>query len=109
MSGLYIHVPFCKSKCPYCDFYSGPFLASADRYVAAVVAEYAMRRVEVPEPFSTIYIGGGTPSLLTLAQLRTMLDGIRHFGDFDGVVEMTIEANPDDVTTEWVRGVNRWA
>ncbi|MBO4379726.1 MAG: radical SAM family heme chaperone HemW [Muribaculaceae bacterium] len=105
MSGLYIHVPFCKSKCPYCDFYSGPFLASADRYVTAIVDEYAMRRGEVSEPFSTIYIGGGTPSLLTLAQLRTMLDGIRHFGDFDGVVEMTIEANPDDVTTEWVRGV----
>lgn len=105
MSGLYVHVPFCKSKCPYCDFYSGPFLNKADAYLEAVVGELALRRDELTEPVTTVYVGGGTPSLLTHGQLSRLIDGLRGGIDLSEVGEMTIEANPEDVTSEWTEAV----
>lgn len=95
-SGLYIHIPFCHAKCYYCDFYSMPRRIDAHAYIDALLAELAQRRHEVAQPFTTIYIGGGTPSSLPLAELRRLLTSLPR----EGVEEFTVEVNPDDVTPE---------
>lgn len=111
---LYIHTPFCRSKCLYCDFYSVPGRQIAwGRFVDALLAEAQERREELPSSPDTIYIGGGTPSLMPLREVERMLDGVREiFGN--GAEETTIELNPDDVTAEYVNslvdyGVNRFS
>ncbi len=95
MAGIYIHIPFCKSRCIYCGFYSTTGLEQRQRYVDAVCKEWAMRKEEAKEPIQTIYLGGGTPSQLTIAQLRQLLAVVP-----EGAEEVTIEMNPDDVSDE---------
>lgn len=110
MAGIYIHVPFCRSKCAYCDFYS--IKGDENRYedyADTIIAEWYMRRGEIAEDaLSTLYLGGGTPSLLPIPVLERIFKHlpIRAFK------EITIEANPDDVTAQWVSditglGINR--
>lgn len=120
MTGLYIHIPFCKSRCLYCAFCSTTHLELRQRYVDALCQEMVARgkRTEVSgERIKTIYLGGGTPSQLTVPQLRQIFQYIyKVYGnwwmvDGDGV-EVTIELNPDDVTAELAAvlrelGVNR--
>ncbi|MDE7397093.1 MAG: radical SAM family heme chaperone HemW [Muribaculum sp.] len=113
MAGLYIHIPLCHSKCAYCDFHSFPENSGIgryvrDRYISALLNEFSLRRHELTEPIQTIYIGGGTPSILTTEELRHLTDSL----PLDYVSEFTIEANPEDVTPEWVQtivdsGINR--
>ncbi len=108
MAGLYIHLPFCRSKCLYCDFFSTPALGSVNSLPEAIAAEYARRADEITEPFKTVYIGGGTPSILPPDTLRRIIESLP-VGD---AVEFTIEANPDDITPDVVKlwrdmGVNR--
>lgn len=108
-SSIYIHVPYCRRKCIYCDFYSvGERLADWQAFTDAVAREYAARRSELADSETmTLYIGGGTPSLMppeAIARLRDMIK--------IPVTEFTIEVNPDDVTAEkasaWLNaGVNR--
>lgn len=114
MAGLYIHVPFCHSKCAYCDFYSRPCITDHDykRYVEAAKAEYSMRSAGylVDGKFSTVYIGGGTPSALPADLLRELLVAVRPDAATDA--EITIECNPEDVDGTkvglWMdAGVNR--
>ncbi len=105
MAGLYIHIPYCHSKCAYCDFYSMPRLDSMEEYVNAIITEMQLRKNEIsPTPITTIYIGGGTPSILPLNLLEKIITEINFlFGsNFD---EFTIEANPEDITIEWVKGI----
>ena len=96
MAGIYIHIPFCKSRCIYCAFYSTTGMEQRQRYVDAVCKEWSMRQHEAGEPIDTIYIGGGTPSQLTDSQLRQLFDRLPHANS-----ETTIEVNPDDVTQEF--------
>lgn len=107
MSGLYVHLPFCKSKCPYCDFYSAPRLSAIDDFITAVLTESRLRKSEIPLPVATVYLGGGTPSLLSPAQLTRLVEGIYEVVDSNGVEEFTIEANPDDITADWASMVRR--
>jgi len=100
MAGIYIHIPFCKSRCIYCAFYSTTGLEQRQRYVDAVCREWAMRKEEVKEPIQTIYLGGGTPSQLTIAQLRQLLGVLP-----EGAEEVTMEMNPDDVTDEMAAAI----
>lgn len=95
MAGLYIHVPFCKSKCAYCDFYSVSRLdALADAYADALAVEWQLVSPLFPRP-DTIYIGGGTPSALG----RSFVDSLGRWLPVNGgTVEFTVEVNPDDVT-----------
>lgn len=107
MAGIYIHVPFCKSRCIYCDFYSTTlgqdYMAS---YVEALEREMSLRRQYIEcTRVHTIYIGGGTPSLLPSYLLRELFDAILHEFSPDEDAEVTIEANPDDVTPDWLRGL----
>ena len=109
--GLYVHVPFCKTKCPYCDFYSIVDGAGVARWLDALSREAAHHRGSFG-PFDTLYIGGGTPSVLGEAEICALFDGLRAAFDFAPDFEVTIEANPDDVTAaiagSWREaGVNR--
>ena len=114
MAGIYVHIPFCASRCSYCDFFSTLQLADAgERYVEAVIAEARQRCGELSgESVSTLYLGGGTPSQLPVALLQRLVEGLRDAVELSGVEEFTIEANPDDVTLDWCAvlptlGVNR--
>jgi len=125
MAGIYIHIPFCKSRCKYCDFFSTTHLEKRAQYVAALLEEWRMRAHEVNGPIHTIYIGGGTPSMLDDSSLQMIIEAIRREsplnstaisgalqGDEAKLQEITIEANPGDITLEraqaWRRmGINR--
>ena len=114
MAGIYVHIPFCASRCSYCDFFSTLSLKEAgDAYVRALIAEARLRRGELQgEPVKTLYMGGGTPSQLPLPLLEQLVTGLKGVLDLGGVEEFTVEANPDDVTPEWCAtlsplGVNR--
>lgn len=108
MAGLYIHIPFCHSKCIYCDFFSTPRLDSMDALLDAVADEYARRRDEIAETFVTAYIGGGTPSIVPPSGLARLCKAL----PLTDVEEFTIEVNPEDVTPDRVAawrdmGINR--
>ena len=111
--GLYIHVPFCRRKCRYCDFYSRPPEEDEPaRFVQAVVSEMELRRPSVrlsgqtdtSSRVGTVYFGGGTPSMLSAEQLRRMLDAVREPFSVTDDAEITVEANPLDVTKKWAEG-----
>ena len=111
ISGLYIHVPFCLSKCPYCDFYSSTSLIALPLFLDALLKEMEMYRNEF-NSFDTVYIGGGTPSLLSLQQLESVLGGIRENFDLMPNTEITIETNPADLHQSYLEslreiGINR--
>lgn len=99
MSGLYLHIPYCHSKCAYCDFYSIANATTMPRFAEAVTREWEMRRNETDGQPRTIYFGGGTPSALPLDQL-TRITAVLPTAGAD---EVTIEANPEDVTADKVR------
>ncbi len=101
MTGLYVHIPYCHAKCAYCDFYSTPKRQSADALIDALCREWDLRQSELPQRPSTLYLGGGTPSILTIGQL-TRLAGHVGMGEW---VEATIECNPEDVTPQWIAGI----
>ena len=112
-TGLYVHVPFCETKCGYCDFYSVPL---GDRQTAplvrAIVREVEQRKSTAGGPFHTIFVGGGTPTLLPMADLKRLFDRLGEVARRDGVFEFSVEANPATVDEAKVRllveaGVNR--
>ncbi len=114
MAGVYVHIPFCASRCSYCDFFSTlEMKGSGSAYVDAVVAEATMRCHELRgERLRTLYLGGGTPSQLPLPLLERLVKGLKGVLELEHVEEFTVEANPDDVTAEWCAalrplGVNR--
>lgn len=100
MAGLYIHIPFCQSRCIYCGFYSTTKLELRQRYVDAVCHEMELRTTSFSQKaeISTIYLGGGTPSQLTLPQLQQLFDSIYDIFHVSSEAEVTLEANPEDVT-----------
>lgn len=100
---IYVHVPFCRSKCAYCDFYSLPRLELAGQYCETLLAEWRSRRHEtegLPSP-ATLYIGGGTPSALPLPVLQSIIDTLAT----PSMTEITIEVNPEDVDSEFIRWI----
>jgi len=112
MSHLYIHIPFCHSKCPYCDFFSVASKKWRIEFVQALCHEAELRKDEIEGNVETIYFGGGTPSLLTEQEFSGIMSAVIRLFNIDPRTEITIEANPDDVTPEkllfWKsQGVNR--
>ena len=106
MTGLYIHIPFCASRCVYCGFYSTTLPALRDAYVDALCQELTLRAEELPadEAITTIYLGGGTPSQLTTDQLDRLFSYIYKVYR-PQPVEVTMECNPDDITpafADWI-------
>lgn len=105
MAGLYIHIPYCHSKCAYCDFYSSPILGNMDKYVDALLNEFELRHNEITSPFTTIYIGGGTPSILPATLITRLVNELARHINVSLLDEFTIEANPEDVTPQWVKTI----
>lgn len=110
-AGLYIHIPFCKSKCGYCSFYSIKSLNLIPDFTYALKKEMKFYS-KLFKSFDTVYLGGGTPSLLSPQQLETILKTVDKFYRIDPHVEITMEVNPGDVSLEYFRslrflGINR--
>lgn len=103
MIGIYIHIPFCRSRCIYCGFYSTTSLELRQRYVETVVKEIGIRSQETG--VRSIYLGGGTPSQLTIPQLQQIFDAIYIYNKVEKDAEVTIEVNPDDVTETFAEGL----
>jgi putative oxygen-independent coproporphyrinogen III oxidase len=100
MAGIYIHIPFCKQACHYCDFHFSTNLKKKEELVKALSKELELRNKEINEPIETIYLGGGTPSLLSHAELSVLFDVINDHYDVIKDAEITLEANPDDLSKE---------
>lgn len=113
MAGIYIHIPFCKKRCIYCDFYSSTNNNLVDKYIDALIEEFKIRIYEIDNNnITTIYIGGGTPSQLTPTQIDKLVTFLNSNLDFSKIEEFTIEVNPDDVTYDYIKkcislGINR--
>ncbi len=110
-AGLYIHVPFCRSRCIYCDFYSQTDLSLESVWLKALKKEVDLYRDRFP-PFDSLYLGGGTPTLLSRRALEEVIHYLRARFSFTADAEFTIEANPDDITRKKLTslldlGVNR--
>lgn len=101
MAGIYIHIPFCASRCIYCGFYSTVQTSVQDEYTTALCRELALRKDYLQKPVTTVYLGGGTPSQLSAKNLKrifTTIDTL--YGPCCDMEEVTMECNPDDVTEE---------
>ena len=114
MAGIYVHIPFCKKRCSYCDFhFSTTFSSYREKLIAAICSELAIRKSELQDALvETVYFGGGTPSLLTKEELAAIMSTIREHFELADSPEITFEVNPDDATTEnladWkALGINR--
>jgi putative oxygen-independent coproporphyrinogen III oxidase len=110
-SGLYVHIPFCKSKCPYCDFYSITSPDQIPAFLAALDTEAQLYRDQFPA-FDSLFLGGGTPSWLAAADLARLMQCLREIFTFAPDSEITFEANPDDIIAEKLAfwrdlGINR--
>ena len=108
MAGLYIHIPFCASRCIYCGFYSTTLSDLQNRYTDALCQEMKLRK-EMGEDSShveTIYIGGGTPSQLSIENLSKLFSTINHIYGKRPFTEITMECNPDDLTPEYVEAIS---
>lgn len=102
MAGIYIHIPFCKQRCLYCAFYSSTLHSKQQEYCDALCREIIMRRNYIIGIIDTVYFGGGTPSTLTREQLQKILGTIKENYRLSPSAEITIEANPDDLTPEYL-------
>ncbi|MEO0039046.1 MAG: hypothetical protein RIQ59_2257 [Bacteroidota bacterium] len=113
MSGIYIHIPFCKQACHYCDFHFSTSLKKKDEMILALAKEIEMRKSEFQdEVVETIYFGGGTPSRLQIADLRLQIETIYQNYKVTKNPEITLEANPDDLSIDYLIelskiGINR--
>ena len=114
MSGIYIHIPFCRKKCHYCNFVSVASLKWQPDYIQAILKEIELQKsFYFPEtPVETVYFGGGTPSVLSVSQVSEILDKLNSVFFLHNNSEITFEVNPDDATPEYLRslkqaGINR--
>jgi len=99
MSGIYIHIPFCKQACHYCDFHFSTAMGKKEAMVSALQKELLLRKDEFnDEVVETIYFGGGTPSVLTMDELQSIIDTVQSNYEVTDTSEITLEANPDDLS-----------
>lgn len=104
MSGLYLHIPYCKQACHYCNFHFSTTLHHREGMINAIVEEMELRRAELPDaPLKSIYLGGGTPSLLTGEELQRIFEQIATLFQLTPQAEVTMEANPDDLSPDKVK------
>lgn len=105
MAGIYVHIPFCKQACNYCNFHFSTSLRYKNELVTALLKETELRKDYLgDEEVRTIYFGGGTPSLLTIADLKSLIDRIKTSFHVSENAEITLEANPDDIDEEKLLG-----
>lgn len=102
MSGIYIHIPFCKQACHYCDFHFSTQLGKKEVMVNAIAKELVLRKSEVDDAVETIYFGGGTPSVLTAEEIEQLIKAVYDNYKVIDHPEITLEANPDDLVSSRV-------
>jgi len=112
MAGIYIHIPFCRKACHYCNFHFSTTHSRLPRMLEAIEKEIQLRKNYLKEPIYTIYFGGGTPSICTIQQISSLLTKIKECFIVAKDAEITLEANPDDISVEklieWKKlGINR--
>ena len=108
MSGIYLHIPFCLSKCAYCGFYSVLSVKRKEAFLEALKQEIALRRGYLQEePVETVYFGGGTPSILMVAEIGDLLRLLKDNFEIVPSVEITLEANPDTLSLDYLLGLRR--
>ncbi len=108
MAGIYLHIPFCKGKCAYCDFYSVGNIKLKEVFIEAICKEIELQKDYLKgESIQTIYFGGGTPSLLSPQELEKIIEQIRSYFDVGKRNEITLEANPDDLTKEYLKAIKK--
>lgn len=112
MAGIYLHIPFCRKLCGYCDFFKNTSLQHKEALLAAMLKEINLRKEYINEAVGTIYFGGGTPSTLTIEEVAAFLKTIRQNFIVTENAEVTFEANPDDLTPDYLHnlkaeGINR--
>jgi oxygen-independent coproporphyrinogen-3 oxidase len=112
MAGIYLHIPFCKKACHYCNFHFSTQTEHIQSFAEAIIQEIRLQKGYLDQPIETIYLGGGTPSLLNADQLKTILDALYKHFEIAPMIECTLEANPDDIDAkklnEWKQvGINR--
>ncbi|HNX60330.1 MAG TPA: radical SAM family heme chaperone HemW, partial [Spirochaetota bacterium] len=106
MAGIYVHIPFCRAKCLYCNFYSIPNRESIDEYTSSVIDELGMRRDYLNgEKIDTIYFGGGTPSIAGTDSIAGIIRAVHEGFDVASDPEITLEANPDDIDSGFLSGL----
>jgi len=108
MAGIYLHIPFCRKLCSYCDFYHIISTGDNSEYISAICQELTTRRDYLGnEKVSTIYIGGGTPSLFSVREIDTLLNIIHNRYSIEEGCEITIEMNPDDINPDYLSGLKK--
>ena len=109
MAGIYIHIPFCVTRCTYCDFFSNTDMRFKTTYPEAIIRELELRKDYLRgEPVDTIYFGGGTPSQLAPADFEKIFEKLNQLYDLSACREITLEANPDDMTSEYVEALTHF-
>lgn len=104
MPGIYIHIPFCKQACHYCDFHFSTSLKNKDAFLLALKSEIALQKDYLyKETVNTIYLGGGTPSLLTETELMEIFDALHNHFTISADAEITLETNPDDLNAKKIK------
>jgi oxygen-independent coproporphyrinogen III oxidase len=103
MPGIYLHIPFCRQACHYCDFHFSTSLKKKDQMLDAMVAEIVMRKAEATQVVETIYFGGGTPSTLSVSEITRLVDTIKAHYTVAEHPEITLEANPDDLSLDYIQ------
>ncbi|MCY3998649.1 MAG: radical SAM family heme chaperone HemW [Flavobacteriaceae bacterium] len=112
MASLYFHYPFCKKACTYCNYHFSTSTSNHQTIIDALIKELELRKLEINKPINTIYFGGGTPSLMSVFQIRQVLNKVFQLFCVDSDAEITFEANPDDISKKYLcelqqLGINR--
>ena len=106
MSGIYIHIPFCKQACSYCDFHFSTKMASKDKMIDALCKELKMRKASFAnDQITSIYFGGGTPSVLSPNEIERLIETVYLHYQIEANPEITLEANPDDLSKEYIKAL----
>lgn len=112
MAGIYVHIPFCRKACHYCNFHFSTSTRLQKDFVEALLKEIELQKSYLNEPVSTIYFGGGTPSILSSGDIYSIVNKLYQLYNVENDTEITLEANPDDITAEKLKewkniGINR--
>ncbi len=106
VSGIYIHIPFCRSKCSYCDFYSVANTKLIEKYILSLLKEIKLKKdIFANKSISTIYFGGGTPSIMPVATIENILEEIYKNYDISNLKELSLEANPEDLNYLYLKDI----
>lgn len=110
MAGIYIHIPFCKTKCPYCDFFSVTDLAYKAKLIQGIQNELELQQNYLEgQKIETVYFGGGTPTFVSLQDIEAIINQIYTFYSVVDAPEITIECNPDDLSTDYLKELRKIA